>query len=62
MAPVAMCYVVVIADHPASASDDLRVRFEFRPDVASAAGETRTVLGVDAACSTFRAWVDSIVT
>jgi hypothetical protein len=54
---VGMCYVVVTADEPGLAADDLRIRFEFRDDLASGRSESRTVLGVGAACDTMREWL-----
>ena len=41
---VGMCYVVVTADEPGLAPDDLRIRFEFRDDLTSGHSESRTVL------------------
>ena len=57
---VAMCYVVVTVGERPSAPGDVRVRFEFRPDLADGRSETRTVAGVDAACETMRAWLGEI--
>jgi hypothetical protein len=56
---VAMCYVVVTGE-PGFTARDLRVRFEFRRDVADPRNVTRMVRGVDAACDALRAWLESV--
>ena len=57
---VGMCYVVVTAAEPGEAPDDLRIRFEFRDDLTSGRSESRTVLGVGAACEEMRDWLARI--
>jgi hypothetical protein len=57
---VGVCYVVVTAGEPGQDRDDLRIRFEFRDDVTSGHSESRTVLGVGAACEAMREWLDRI--
>jgi hypothetical protein len=57
---VGMCYVVVTAGEPGQSRDDLRIRFEFRDDLTSGRSESRTVLGVGAACEAMREWLARI--
>lgn len=57
---IGMCYVVVTPGEPSNAGADLRVRFEFRADLADGRSETRTVLGAGAACEAMREWLDQI--
>jgi hypothetical protein len=57
---VGMCYVVVTAGEPGHDRDDLRIRFEFRDDLTSGRSQSRTVLGVGAACEAMREWLARI--
>lgn len=55
-----MCYAVVTEDDRGRPPRSVRVRFEFRSDLASDHRETRTVLGIDDACDTLRGWLERI--
>jgi hypothetical protein len=57
---VGMCYVVVTGGESGQDRDDLRIRFEFRDDLTSGRSQSRTVLGVGAACDEMREWLSRI--